>query len=182
MVCDKIIYKDWAEPVFAEDVIKKLYNDLYLSFGLTQNQIYNGSNTYKFTNNQNNEKENNKMGSSKYLINEGQYGTIGIDWSNYWDKVISSIREPKKVVLPIPRNIYYNDEKQITTVIWEDGTSTMVKCTNSENFADDNGFVFALAKKLYGTRTAYMKFVKNGKHLVKKVKKDNKKNTVTKTS
>jgi len=60
MVCDKIIYKDWAEPVFAEDVIKKLYNDLYLSFGLTQNQIYNGSNTYKFTNNQNNEKENNK--------------------------------------------------------------------------------------------------------------------------
>ena len=46
-----------------------------------------------------------------------------------------------------------------TTVIWKDGTVTRVTCQDSDEPDDLRAFEEALAKKLYGSRTALKKFV-----------------------
>ena len=46
-----------------------------------------------------------------------------------------------------------------TTVIWKDGTVTRVTCQDSDYPDDLRAFEEALAKKLYGSRTALKKFV-----------------------
>ena len=46
-----------------------------------------------------------------------------------------------------------------TTVIWKDGTVTRVTCQDSDELDDLRAFEEALAKKLYGSRTALKKFV-----------------------
>ena len=45
-----------------------------------------------------------------------------------------------------------------TTVIWKDGTVTRVTCQDSDELDDLRAFEEALAKKLYGSRTALKKF------------------------
>jgi hypothetical protein len=164
MICDKI-NENWNPFILTEDIIKKLYNDLYLSFGLTQNQIYGGSDTYKFTNNQNNEKENNKMASENIKL----YNIGGTPVSVSFSGQISSgdITKLKKyptiISQPVPKDIFYVPENKTTTVLWEDGTRTTVTASSNEIFSEDMGFLAALGKKIYGGRGEYLKFVKNGK-------------------
>lgn len=58
---------------------------------------------------------------------------------------------------PKPKHIYKNDD--VTTVLWDDGTKTIVKCSEGDKPDDYHAFCAALAKKMYGTGTAVKKFV-----------------------
>ena len=65
-----------------------------------------------------------------------------------------------------------------TTVIWKDGTVTRVTCQDSDDPDDLRAFEEALAKKLYGSRTALKKFVEGRTvdvwHRKRKLKKQKK--------
>ncbi len=65
---------------------------------------------------------------------------------------------------PKPEVKFWEDCKiqrngKYTTVIWKDGTVTRVTCQDSDYPDDLRAFEEALAKKLYGSRTALKKFV-----------------------
>jgi len=65
---------------------------------------------------------------------------------------------------PKPEVHFWEDCKiqrngKYTTVIWKDGTVTRVTCQDSDELDDLRAFEEALAKKLYGSRTALKKFV-----------------------
>lgn len=65
---------------------------------------------------------------------------------------------------PKPEVHFWEDCKiqrngKYTTVIWKDGTVTRVTCQGSDEPDDLRAFEEALAKKLYGSRTALKKFV-----------------------
>jgi len=65
---------------------------------------------------------------------------------------------------PKPEVRFWEDCKiqrngKYTTVIWKDGTVTRVTCQDSDEPDDLRAFEEALAKKLYGSRTALKKFV-----------------------
>ena len=47
-----------------------------------------------------------------------------------------------------------------TTVKWADGTITRVKCGEDDEQSDNAAYEAALVKRLYGSRSAYKKFVK----------------------
>ena len=55
---------------------------------------------------------------------------------------------------PEPVRVLYSGNR--TIVFWKDGTKTIVKCSEEEEFDGYTGFVAALAKKIYG-KTALVK-------------------------
>jgi hypothetical protein len=65
-----------------------------------------------------------------------------------------------------PKQIIYNNN--CTVVIWKDGLRTIVHCADNDDFTEDGGFCAALAKKIYGERAKYMKFVKKATHQIKR--------------
>lgn len=47
-----------------------------------------------------------------------------------------------------------------TIVFWADGTKTVVKCMEGQEYSKYYGFLCALAKKVYGTNSAVERIVK----------------------
>lgn len=56
---------------------------------------------------------------------------------------------------PIPeiKNVIFNDPA--TIVFWEDGTKTVVKCQDGDEFDPEKGLAMAIAKKAYGNKGSY---------------------------
>ena len=46
-----------------------------------------------------------------------------------------------------------------TVVMWEDGTKTIVKCTENEEFKEELGLAMAIAKRYFGNRSKFKKEV-----------------------
>lgn len=61
--------------------------------------------------------------------------------------------------LPQVDRIIFNNPA--TVVFWTDGTKTVVKCMEGQEFSEYYGFLAALAKKVYGTNSAVKRIVKN---------------------
>ena len=55
---------------------------------------------------------------------------------------------------PRPKKIMYNESKGATVVLWEDGTKTIVKCSENNQRDLYNAYCAAFAKKCYGTNSA----------------------------
>lgn len=55
---------------------------------------------------------------------------------------------------PRPKKIIYNESKGVTVVLWEDGTKTVVKCSENNQRDLYNAYCAAFAKKCYGTNSA----------------------------
>lgn len=62
------------------------------------------------------------------------------------DKIIA----PKRA--PVAQRIIYSGNK--TIVLWEDGSKTVVGCSEGEAYDEFDGFTAALAKKIYGSTCA----------------------------
>ena len=62
----------------------------------------------------------------------------------------------------IPAHIIYQPEHKITIVIWEDGTKTMVKCSEDEQYIPEYGVAMATIKKIYGSRAEFLRKVDSG--------------------
>jgi len=69
----------------------------------------------------------------------------------------------KNNTTPKVKNIFFNVEKKTTTVLWEDGTKNIVKCTDNEEFLTENGVAMAFMNKIFGSRNAFKKVVSRGK-------------------
>lgn len=93
-------------------------------------------------------------------------------------KITSGTLQPK----PIPDQLYCNPYKRTVTVLWRDGSKTVVTC-NEEEFAlyankdgsflldkfKEDGFKSALARKTYGHYKNYKKYVNR---MIVQVQKD----------
>ena len=55
---------------------------------------------------------------------------------------------------PRPKKIIYKESKGVTVVLWEDGTKTIVKCSENNQRDLYNAYCAAFAKKCYGTNSA----------------------------
>ena len=67
----------------------------------------------------------------------------------------------KMLSSPIPsliRNVYFNAEKGVTTVILQDGKKGMSRCHEGDEYDMDIGFALALTNALFGSRTQAHKY------------------------
>ena len=55
--------------------------------------------------------------------------------------------------IPEIKNVIFNDPA--TIVFWEDGTKTVVKCHDGDEFDPEKGLAMAIAKKAYGNKGNY---------------------------
>lgn len=60
-----------------------------------------------------------------------------------------------------PKEIIYNDAA--TIVYWTDGTKTVVKCNENDEYSEYAGFVAAVAKKMYGGANAINRLINSKK-------------------
>lgn len=51
----------------------------------------------------------------------------------------------------IPKKIICNPPA--TVVLWNDGTKTVVKCSEEDEYVPEVGFLWALAEKVYGNKS-----------------------------
>nr|DAM61619.1 MAG TPA: hypothetical protein [Caudoviricetes sp.] len=70
-----------------------------------------------------------------------------------------------------PKKIIYNPDNLTTTVLWMDGTITIVRCSPNDEFSEYNGFIAALAKKVYGGTGPINQIIKRNKTYQKSKKK-----------
>ena len=56
--------------------------------------------------------------------------------------------KPRETYIPEIKNTYFNDP--MTVVIWEDGTKTMVRCQNGDEYSPETGLALCIAKKSLG--------------------------------
>ena len=73
-------------------------------------------------------------------------------------------KERKVMIIPGIKNVLFNEVKKTTTVVFNDRTSVIVKCTDNDKFDPEMGLAMALARKYFGSRTklrnAVVKWVK----------------------
>ena len=55
--------------------------------------------------------------------------------------------------IPEIKNVIFNDPA--TIVFWEDGTKTVVKCQDGDEFDPEKGLAMAIVKKAYGNTGGY---------------------------
>jgi hypothetical protein len=60
----------------------------------------------------------------------------------------------------IPKQIIYNDP--VTVCIFPDGEKIVVRCGKDEKFIKENGVMACIVKKLFGSRSKFLKAVNRG--------------------
>lgn len=63
---------------------------------------------------------------------------------------------------PIPKKVIYSGPA--TIVLWEDGTKTVVKCSKRDSWNAQTGFLWALAEKVYGSKSQVEKVINGHAH------------------
>lgn len=56
--------------------------------------------------------------------------------------------KPREIYIPEIKNAYFNDP--VTIVMWEDGTKTMVRCQDGDEYCAETGLALCIAKKALG--------------------------------
>ena len=86
--------------------------------------------------------------NSNFEVNKYCYNDVmaARDFLNYMYGMSSSH-------IPEIKNVIFNDPA--TIVFWEDGTKTVVKCQDSDEFDPEKGLAMAIAKKAYGNKGGY---------------------------
>ena len=60
-------------------------------------------------------------------------------------------------IIPRIKSILFNEKKKVTTVIWNDDTKTMAKCTSNDDYDEELGVAICIAKKYYGNNQNQMR-------------------------
>ena len=63
--------------------------------------------------------------------------------------------------LPTPKKIIVNEDSKVTVVMWDDGTKTIVKCSEADQYDPYAAYCAAFAKKCYGTNSQLKKTIEN---------------------
>ena len=72
---------------------------------------------------------------------------------NTYRNILNSTYGIGSLHIPEIKNVIFNDPA--TIVFWEDGTKTVVKCQDSDEFDPEKGLAMAIAKKAYGNKGSY---------------------------
>lgn len=63
------------------------------------------------------------------------------------DSVSVSLKQTKYLTI---ENVYFNEEKRTTVVVWSDGIKTKLKCAPDDIFDKEKGIALAFMKRFYG--------------------------------
>lgn len=63
--------------------------------------------------------------------------------------------------VPTPKKIIINEDSKVTVVMWDDGTKTIVKCSEADQYDPYAAYCAAFAKKCYGTNSQLKKTIEN---------------------
>ena len=72
---------------------------------------------------------------------------------NIYRNILNSTYGMSSSHIPEIKNVIFNDPA--TIVFWEDGTKTVVKCQDGDEFDPEKGLAMAIAKKAYGNKGSY---------------------------
>ena len=72
---------------------------------------------------------------------------------NIYRNILNSTYGIGSLRIPEIKNVIFNDPA--TIVFWEDGTKTVVKCQDGDEFDPEKGLAMAIAKKAYGNKSSY---------------------------
>lgn len=72
---------------------------------------------------------------------------------NLYRYLLGYMPEMSSSYIPEIKNVIFNDPA--TIVFWEDGTKTVVKCQDGDEFDPEKGLAMAIAKKAYGNKGSY---------------------------
>ena len=72
---------------------------------------------------------------------------------NIYRNILNSTYGIGSLCIPEIKNVIFNDPA--TIVLWEDGTKTVVKCQDGDEFDPEKGLAMAIAKKAYGNKSNY---------------------------
>ena len=72
---------------------------------------------------------------------------------NIYRNILNSTYGIGSLRIPEIKNVIFNDPA--TIVFWEDGTKTVVKCQDGDEFDPEKGLAMAIAKKAYGNKGSY---------------------------
>ena len=61
------------------------------------------------------------------------------------------------VIIPRIKSILFNEKKKVTTIIWNDNTKTMAKCTGDDDYDEEIGVAICIAKKYYDNNQNQMR-------------------------
>lgn len=90
------------------------------------------------------------------MITNYIYGTSLTDnclWiANYMPEQPSTKLKPEKIIF---------QNKYATIVYWNDGTKTVVKKSEGDEFIPEVGFAMALVKKMYENRSEVLRWIEN---------------------
>ena len=77
-----------------------------------------------------------------------------ISYKSYYD-IINNAEVQRNIYCNIPeiKNVIFNDPA--TIVFWEDGTKTVVKCQDGDEFDPEKGLAMEIVKKAYGNQGSY---------------------------
>ena len=80
-------------------------------------------------------------------------------------RIFSDVIQPMHFVTFNPKKVIFNDPA--TIVLWDDGTKTVVKCSEGDTYDPEKGFMLCYLKRLMGKN--YYKYISK---TVKKYKED----------
>ena len=72
---------------------------------------------------------------------------------NIYRNILNSTYGIGSLRIPEIKNVIFNDPA--TIVFWDDGTKTVVKCQDGDEFDPEKGLAMAIAKKAYGNKGNY---------------------------
>ena len=75
---------------------------------------------------------------------------------NIYRNILNSTYGIGSLRIPEIKNVIFNDPA--TIVFWEDGTKTVVKCQDGDEFDPEKGLAMAIVKKAYGNKGNYCIF------------------------
>jgi hypothetical protein len=87
-----------------------------------------------------------------------------INWSGTWlvtgEMNSDDAKAMNKIIDYKPIKVIYNDP--FTIAFFSDGTKITSRCADGETFYPENGLMACIVKKMYGSRSAFMKVVESG--------------------
>lgn len=84
----------------------------------------------------------------KYDYNETDIRVAYIPYSNLYNRITSDTQTPKQKAMNSITKVIFNDPA--TIVLWSDGTKTVVKCDERDDFDPEKGLAMAICKKHFG--------------------------------
>lgn len=101
-----------------------------------------------------------KKGLPMTNMDVSRVGSWSVSLEGIFD--ISEDSAKKKVK---PEMVFYNDKKQVVALKFKDGTVVTVRPSEDDEYSREYGFLEALGKYIYGSRSALVRAIESGKVL-----------------